>query len=179
MRTSPLSIKRQEFSKSLRGFSTEEVHTFLEKIASEVEELQTENEATKKQLEEANVQLAEFKRIEKNLQDTLLKTQENSAKAIESTKKQTTLMLKEAEIKASQMIEKAKENADDIRNSIINLREERDLIIARLKAIVQTQSHLLEMKIDKSDFEPSAVKRSPERQTKVEFDIDDFVDKIL
>ncbi|PIP79473.1 MAG: cell division protein DivIVA, partial [Ignavibacteria bacterium CG22_combo_CG10-13_8_21_14_all_37_15] len=63
MRTSPLSIKRQEFNKSFRGFSAEEVHSFLEKIASEVEELQTENDSTKKQLEEANVQLAEFKRI--------------------------------------------------------------------------------------------------------------------
>ena len=178
MRTSPLSIKRQEFNKSLRGFSTEEVHTFLEKIADEVEELQTENDSMKKQLEEANMQLAEFKRIEKNLQDTLLKTQENSAKAVESTKKQTALMLKEAEIKASQMVEKAKENADDIRNSIINLREERDLIIAKLKAIITTQSHLLEMKIDKADFEPS-VARKPERQTKVEINIDDFVDKIL
>ncbi|MDP3683662.1 MAG: DivIVA domain-containing protein [Ignavibacteria bacterium] len=178
MRTSPLSIKRQEFSKSLRGFSTEEVHSFLEKIASEVEELQTENDSMKKQLEETSQQLVEFRRIEKNLQDTLLKTQENSAKAIESTKKQTALMLKEAEIKASQMVEKAKENADQIRNSIISLREERDLIIAKLKAIVTTQSHLLEMKIDKADFAPSTAKK-PERQTKVEFNMDDFVDKIL
>ncbi|MFA4923895.1 MAG: DivIVA domain-containing protein [Ignavibacteriaceae bacterium] len=178
MRTSPLSIKRQEFSKSFRGFSNEEVHTFLEKIASEVEELQAENDSMKKKLEEANLQLTEFKRIEKNLQDTLLKTHENSAKAVESTKKQTTLMLKEAEIKASQMVEKAKENADQIRNSIISLREERDLIIAKLKAIITTQSHLLEMKIDKADFETSAAKK-PERQTKVEFDLDDIVDKIL
>jgi len=178
MRTSPLSIKRQEFGKSLRGFTPEEVHAFLEKIASEVEELQSENDTLKKQLDEANVQLAEFKRIEKNLQDTLLKTQENSAKAVESTKKQTALMLKEAEIKASQMIEKAKENADEIRNSIISLREERDLIIAKLKAIVTTQSHLLEMKIDKADFEPN-VRPRQEKQTKVEFDIDDIVDKIV
>lgn len=178
MRTSPLSIKRQEFSKSFRGFSSEEVHTFLEKIASEVEVLQTENDSMKKQLEEVNLQLTEFKRIEKNLQDTLLKTHENSTKAVESTKKQTALMLKEAEIKASQMVEKAKENADEIRNSIISLREERDLIIAKLKAIVTTQSNLLEMKIDKADFESSVTKK-PERQTKVEFNMDDIVDKIL
>ena len=178
MKTSPLSIKRQEFSKSFRGFSTEEVHTFLEKIASEVEELQKDNDVTKKQLEEANLQLTEFKRIEKNLQDTLLKTHENSAKSVESTKKQTTLMLKEAEIKASQLVEKAKENADEIRSSIISLREERDLIIAKLKAIITTQSHLLEMKIDKADVVPSVAKK-PEKQTKVEFNLDEFVDKIL
>ena len=33
-------------------------------------------------------------------------------------------------------IEKARENANDIRNAIINLREEKDLIISKLKAIV-------------------------------------------
>ena len=51
-------------------------------------------------------------------------------------------MIKEAEIKASQIIEKAKENANEIRNSVINLREEKDLIVAKLKSIVNHHRHI-------------------------------------
>lgn len=123
MKLTPLNIKRHEFNKSFRGFNPEEVQSFLDELADEFEANIKEIDALKRKVEEQEEHIAEFKRIEKNLQDTLLKAQENSAKSIESTKKQTALMIKEAEIKASQLIEKAKESVDEMRNSIIKLRE--------------------------------------------------------
>jgi cell division initiation protein len=178
LRITPLNIKKQEFKKSLRGFDTEEVLAFLEKIADEFETIQSENETLKRSLDEATTQLTEFRRIEKNLQDTLIKAQENSSKSIESAKKQTNLMMKEAELKAAQILEKSKEGADEIRNSIIKLREERDLIIARLKAIVSTQSQLLEIKVEKADNEPRPAGKQVQRK-KVEIQIDDIIEKLL
>lgn len=178
MRITPISIKRQEFGKSFRGYDVSEVQAFLDKLSNEFEEIQKENEKFKKDLEEASSQVLEFRRIEKNLQDTLLKAQENSTKAVESAKKQTNLMIKEAELKATQIIEKAKENADEVRNSILKLREERDLIIAKLKAIISTQSSLLEMKVEKADVEPH-VEKKVEHQTKVQINIDKIVEKLL
>ena len=61
---------------------------------------------------------------------------------MEATKKQTSLMIREAELKASQIIEKARESTNDIRNAVVNLREEKDLILAKLKAIVSSQANL-------------------------------------
>jgi len=178
MRITPLSIKRQEFNKSFRGFDKDEVEDFLERLSKDVEEIQNESDSLKKQLEEANSQLSEFKRIEKNLQETLLKAQENSAKSFESAKKQSNLLIKEAEIKAEQIIEKSREEADEIRSSIIKLREERDLIIARLKAIIDTQARLLEMKIEKAT-EDVLPESKIEPLQKVQIDIDQIVDKLL
>ncbi|HSD63969.1 MAG TPA: DivIVA domain-containing protein [Ignavibacteriaceae bacterium] len=178
MKVSPINIKRQEFNKSLRGYDTEEVHAFLEKLADDFDELQKENETIKEELENANVHLAEFRRIEKNLQDTLLKAQDSSAKAIESTKKQTNLMVKEAEIKANQILEKARENADEIRDAVIKLREERDLIISKLKAMVDSQAHLFELKVREAGEEAPEMKK-PEQLKKVKIDVDDIVNKIL
>lgn len=178
MKISPLAIKRQEFSKSFRGLDAEEVQAFLEKLAEQVEELIAENDSMKKQVEDASTQLAEYRRIEKNLQETLLKAQENSAKSIESTKKQASLMLKEAELKAQQIIDKAKENANEIRSSIINLREERDVIIAKLRAIITSQTNLLEMKVEKAGEEPAAEKKI-EPPKKFQVNIDQVIDKLL
>ena len=177
MKISPLSIKKQEFSKSLRGFDKEEVQAFLEKLADEFEELQTENESIKRQLDDANLRLSEFARIEKSLQDTLLRAQESSTKAIESTKKQTGLMIKEAEIKATQLIEKAKIKADEIRDSVIALREEKDLIIAKLKAIINSQARLLDMKVADAGEEVVPA-REIENPNKLDIDINKIVDKL-
>lgn len=178
MKLSSLSIRKQEFSRTLRGYDTAEVTSFLSQAADDFEELQSENENLKKQLEDATDQLIEYRRIEKSLQDTLLKAQENSSKAIESTKKQSSLMLKEAEIKAQQIVDKAKETANEIRSSIVNLKEERDLLIAKLKAMITTQAHLLEAKVTRVEEE---VKHEPKKETPSHLDIniDSIVEKLI
>jgi len=178
MKLSPLLIKQQEFTKSLRGFDTEEVEDFLHKIASDVDSLLQENENLKEEVESLNQRVTEFRSIEKNLQDTLLKAQESSTKAIESSKKQTNLIIKEAEIKASQMLENAKQEINDIRNAVVNLREERDLIVAKLKSIINSQAHLLENKVKEAGDEPVQAKKT-ETQENVDIDVDDIVDKLL
>jgi cell division initiation protein len=178
MKLSPLSIKKQEFNKSFRGFDKEEVQSFLNKLADDYDELQKENESLKQELETATAKLSDFYKIEKNLQSTLLKTQESSVKSFESAKKQTNLMVKEAELKAQQIIEKARASANEIRNAITQLREERDLIVAKLKSIISSQAHLLEMKVETAGKEPEAAKKI-EPAKSVELDIDDIVNRLL
>ena len=178
MKLSPLLIKKQEFTKSLRGFDPDEVQAFLDKIASDVDSLIQENESLKEEVESLNQRVAEFRSIEKDLQSTLIKAQESSSKAIESSKKQTNLMIKEAEIKASQILESAKQEANDIRNAVVNLREERDLIIARLKSIINSQAHLLESKVKEAGDEPVQQKKT-EAQENVDIDVDDIVNILL
>ena len=178
MKVSPISIKKQEFNKSMRGYDKDEVQAFLDKLADEFETMQKENDSLKKELEESTVKLAEFRRIEKNLQDTLLKAQESSSKSIESTKKQSSLMIKEAEIKASQILEKARENANEIRNAVINLREEKNLIIANLRAIINSQAHLLEMKVETAGDEIIEHVQI-EQAKKIDINVDEIVNKLL
>jgi cell division initiation protein len=173
-----MSIKNQDFRKSVRGFEKEEVQSFLDKLSYEFENLQQENDQLRKDLEAANSRLGEFRKIEKNLQNTLLKAQESSTKALESTRKQSTLMVKEAEIKASQIVEKARESANEIRNAVINLREERDLVVARLKSIISSQAHLLEMKVENAGDEKRPAKKI-EGAKKIDINIDEIVNKIL
>ncbi|RJP62327.1 MAG: DivIVA domain-containing protein [Ignavibacteriales bacterium] len=178
MKFSPLNIKNQEFNKSVRGYDKDEVHLFLEKLADEFEKLVTENDTVKKELEQAKNRIAEYKKIEKNLQDTLLKAHESSSRAVESAKKQSVLMIKEAELKANQLIDKARESADDIRNSVLGLREEKALLIAKLKALINSQASILEMKINETAEEKKPVDK-PGEEAKLDINIDDILEKLL
>jgi cell division initiation protein len=180
MTLTPTDIKTQEFTKSRKGYDADEVKAFLEKIAEEVEDLINENETLLNETEELKTSLDEYKKIEKELQTKILNVQNSSGKSIEAAKNQTSMMLKEAELKAARIIEKAKENANEIRDAVINLREEKDLIISKLKAIVNTQSTLLEgkvKKIDEAQYEPEKTKQQPKDDLDV--DVDDIVNRLL
>lgn len=178
MKFSPYNIKSQEFNKSLRGYNCEEVHAFLEKLADEFDELGTENARLQKEMEVSKAQIDEFKRIEKNLQDTLINAQESSTKTVETARKQTALLMKEAELKANQIVEKAKEDADKIRSSFLQLREEKALLVARIKAIINTQQDVLLFHQNKT----ASVKSGAENKTELKnnnINVEDIVEKLL
>ncbi|MCK7516425.1 MAG: DivIVA domain-containing protein [Ignavibacteriales bacterium] len=64
-----------------------------------------------------------IKKIEKNLQDTLLKAQESSAKSMEAAKKQSALMIKRSRIKSfTDYSKKHEESTNEIRNAVVNLK---------------------------------------------------------
>ncbi|MBV6511137.1 MAG: DivIVA domain-containing protein [Ignavibacteriales bacterium] len=178
MRTTPSNIRQQEFNKTLRGYDPEEVKGYLNGLAEELDEILTENERLKGQLNDALQKLAEYRKMEKSLQETVVRVQENSQRALESTRKQASLIMKEAEIKANQMVERARETANEIRNSIIHLREERDLIVSRLKAIVSSQANLLDLKVEKAGEEVKTEKKTSQTR-QIEINIDDLLDKLL
>lgn len=181
MKFTPFGIKSQEFNRVLRGYDKDEVQAFLEQIADEFDRISSENEKYKKEVDLLNEQLREFKKIEKSLQSTLLSAQESSTKAIDSVKKQAALMIKEAELKAAQVIEKAKENANAVRDSVLLLREEKNLLIARLTAIVNSQSELLDNSFLERDFEIDfeKVSRKSVQEEKTEINVDEIMEKLL
>ena len=178
MKLSPVLIKKQEFEKSMRGYNVEEVQAFLDKVSTDAEELLNENEQLQNEIEKLTRELNEFHKIEQKLQDSILKSQETSAQIIESAKKQSAVIIKEAEIKASQIVQNAEEKVNQMQNAVLILREEKDLITARLKAIVSSQANLLEGKIKDSGQEPkkNVAREKPE---KLDIDVDGIVDKLL
>lgn len=176
MKLNSNSIKNQEFSKKLFGFNPEEVKAFLNRMADEVDFLLNENEELKSKLKDLAQQIEAYKEIENNLKQTLLKAQENSSKSIESTRKQTQVMLMEAEIKANQIIENAKERANRLNEAILNLQEEKNLIIAKLEAILNTQVRMIY-----PEFIPDISKSTEENLKSVDFlkiDIDKIVESL-
>ncbi|MCK5086723.1 MAG: DivIVA domain-containing protein [Melioribacteraceae bacterium] len=170
-------MKAQEFNKSVRGYDKDEVKAFLEALSNEFERLQNENDKVNSKLEIYVDEITEFKKLEKTLQATLVNAQESSSKAVESAKKQNQLIVKEAEIKAQQLIEKAKEEADIIRTSVLNLKEEKNLLIAKLKAIIESQAGLIDM--TSNVIEPDSTVVMKKENGESEIDVDDILEKLL
>ena len=177
MRFTPFSIKAQEFNKSVRGFDKDEVSAYLETLSNEFEKMQNENNELKSKIDNSSEEISEFKKLEKTLQSTLISAQESSSKAVESARKQNQLIIKEAEIKANQTIEKANKEAELIRDSVLQLKEEKNLLIAKLKAMVETQASILD--IGSKTFESKALPVEEKQSDNLEIDVDDVLEKLL
>ncbi len=143
MKLTPLDIRKQEFRKTLRGFDPIEVQTFLEMVAEEYERLLEENKQVNQQLVELRTKLADYQETEKTLRETLLNVQEVKKQSEESSRRQADLIIKEAELKAMEIIENARKQARQMRDEVSMLRTQKESFINRLRQILLSQIELL------------------------------------
>ncbi|MBI5057992.1 MAG: DivIVA domain-containing protein [Nitrospirae bacterium] len=147
MRITPLDIQQKQFATRFRGFDMEEVDSFLELIREEMEELLRENANLREESKRFEKQLKEYKNIETTLKDTLISTQQMVEEFRGTAKKDAELMIKEAELKAEDMMREAQEKIVKIHEDITDLKGIRRHFKEELKRLIE--SHLRMMEFDK------------------------------
>jgi cell division initiation protein len=143
MKLKPLDIKKQQFKKIFRGLDPAEVETFLSMIASELEECQAQNKELTHKLIEVETQLKDYKSVEKAIQDTFMQAQETTGKAIENARKEAQLIIQEAGLKASQIVDKARNEQITLKEHITILKAKKDSIVSRLKMLLNSELELI------------------------------------
>ncbi len=147
MRITPLDIQQKQFPMRLRGFDVDEVYSFLELIREELEELLRENSSLKEQLSRADGQLQEYKNMEVTLRETLMTAQQMVEDYKTNARKEAELILKEAELKADNMIKEAHEKVVKIHEDIVDLKGIRRHFKEEIKRLID--SHLKMLEFDK------------------------------
>jgi cell division initiation protein len=175
MKITPLEIKHQQFKKTMRGYDTIEVETFLEMVSNEMEELIHENRAQKDKIIEQDTQLADYKNIEKTLQQTLVQAQETSGRSIENSKREGELIIKESEIKASQVVEKARLDFAHVKEEISQLKARKESVLSKLKVLLSSELNLIRA----LDIDEDGNKNDPSKGTgKEHLEIDDILKRL-
>lgn len=153
MKLTPLEIRKQEFTKSMRGYNVEEVRAFLETIADQTDALQKEANEYSEQVIRLETRLTDFQMMEKTLQETLMKAEESSRRARDDSRREAEITLREAEVEANRVISEAHNEAERLKSEILMLRARRDAFIKKLKYLLQSQTELIEI-LEGNDFEP-------------------------
>lgn len=144
MKITPLEIKKQEFGKAFRGYSSDEVHSYLEMIAEELENAFKENLELEEKLASLKEKLANYTRIETVLQDTLMTTQK-SAEEIKTTAEQKAKVITDgARVRADRILADANERLLEIQREVADLKHQREAFIVSFKSLLETQRALLE-----------------------------------
>ena len=114
MKLTPLDIQRHEFQqRSFRGLDSDEVRTFLNDVSEEMEQLRFEHEKQSEEIRRVNLLLSEHTQREEILKNTLVAAQRTSEELKDNAKKQSHLLLKEAELAADRLVEAASAGSRD------------------------------------------------------------------
>jgi cell division initiation protein len=151
MRITPLDIEAHSFAVRLRGFDRDEVKSFLTLISEEYEKLIVENSYLKEELARLNHSLADFQDREKILKDTLLNVQKLADEMRQEAQREKEVIIKEAEIKAEQILEQARRRIGDLERQIQDLRMQRDTFETTVLALVDQHRRLIEMQREQGE----------------------------
>jgi cell division initiation protein len=145
-RVTAMDLKKQEFSKSLRGYDKNEVRMFLESVADEIERLSLENGELREEGGTLRARIDDFREREKSLQETLVTAQQMSEEYKEKSRRESELMIKEARLKAERLLEQAQDQLARIESEIGQVKLERDAFENRLRSAIEEHLALLDLR---------------------------------
>ena len=144
MNLTPLDIRKQSFQRTLRGFDPDEVQAFLEMAAEEFERLTRENIEMKEQHSTLKTEVERYRKLEQTLQEMLRTAQETADEVRQNARKEGGLIIRESEVRANSAVEDARIQVREIRSEIVDLKNQRDLFVAKIQALVTAQSDFLD-----------------------------------
>jgi len=107
MRITAMDINNKEFKKVLRGYSTEEVDEFLEKVSDEYEIIYKDNSTLKEKISFLEEKLEHHVKIESTIQNTLVLAQNAAEQAKFCAQKESELIIKNANDSSQRLLDKA------------------------------------------------------------------------
>jgi cell division initiation protein len=122
MKLTPLDIRHKDFKRGMRGYADVEVDEFLDEVADEYERLFKENIELNERLESLQDKVGQYKRIEETLQKTLISAQTSAEELKQNATKEAQLILRDAELKARQMVNDTYTEKQAIEQTMAKLR---------------------------------------------------------
>lgn len=158
MKITPLDIQQMQFRTSLRGYSKAEVDRFLEDLAQTVEGLTRENQALREKLAATEDQLANLKKSESTLSHALVTAQAFTDNLKQAAQRDAELIMKEAELKAAELVREAQAELAGTQREILDLRKQRLMAIERLRSTLRAFERMLEIEMGDEAHEDQAEK---------------------
>ncbi|SHN15251.1 DivIVA domain-containing protein [Gracilibacillus kekensis] len=144
MPLTPLDIHNKEFARGFRGYDEDDVNEFLDQVIKDYETVMREKKELKDKVEQLNERVSHFSNIETTLNKSILVAQETAEEVKENAKKESKLIIKEAEKNADRIINEALHKSRSIALEVEELKKQAKVFRTRLKMLVEAQLDLVE-----------------------------------
>jgi len=139
MALTPIDIHNKEFEKVFRGFNTEEVYEFLERVARDYEAALKENASLREEIKEVNEKLSQYHKLEETMHNAIVVAQETAEEVKRNANKEAELIRKEAEREAQRLIEDARYRATRLLAENENKYKKVQVFKMRFRAFIEAQ----------------------------------------
>ncbi|WP_151735826.1 DivIVA domain-containing protein ['Paenibacillus yunnanensis' Narsing Rao et al. 2020] len=143
MPLTPLDIHNKEFSRRIRGYDEDEVNEFLDQVIKDYESVIRENKELHNQLLALQERLDHFLNIEESLSKTIIIAQEAADDVKNNSKKESQLIIKEAEKNADRIINEALAKSRKVAIETEELRKQASIYRTRFRTLLEAQLELL------------------------------------
>lgn len=141
----PLEIQKQTFARVLKGYNADEVRAYLHLIAEEIERLIKDVDRLSRENAHLREDLDDHSERERILKDTLLSAQKVSEEVKANARKEAELIVKDAELLSERLVGHAMTRVGDLERTIQDLKIERRDVRNKLRAMLDTMAHLIEL----------------------------------
>lgn len=142
---SPIEVKKQEFSRSLRGYDPDEVRAFLETVAEELDRLNETNRSQQAELNKLRSDISAFTRMENNMKDAMVNAQEALRGAKADSEREAELLRREAKFEAENIIRDALHRSEEIKHELEALISRRDSFVRKWRHILKSELEMLDL----------------------------------
>ncbi len=144
MKLSPLDLRKQQFKKKFGGgYDPDEVRGFIEKLASDWEEVLEDQRQAEQRVRELEAKLKHYEKVELALQEALDAARETARRAEDAAGQRARLIVEEAELRAQRMLQDAEQERYNIRQDVVKLSSRQAEITARLRAFLFSEIEML------------------------------------
>lgn len=144
MALTPLEIRKQEFDRRMRGYDPEEVRSFLEKVAVELEARIEENLRLNERLKELDAKVEDYRRMEKILRDTLTTAERAAQETRGQAEREAEGIKEQARVEAERILAAARNEEVRLRQELGTLEGQRLGLISELHGVIQSYLKVLD-----------------------------------
>ena len=143
MKVTPLDIQQKRFHVAFRGYERTEVEAFLDVVREEMEGLVREVTELREFHSTYNERMQDYRGREDTLKSTMITTHKLVEDLKENARKEAGLMVKDAEIKYQQILERAREERLRLESEIIELRRRKHHFLEDMKKTINMHLEMI------------------------------------
>lgn len=144
MKITPIDIQQQQFKgKLFGGLNPEDVDSFLQAVAQEMEGLNRENTIFREQTQKMAAEADALAQREKDLRDTLLAAQKITEEMKVNAQKEADLIVAEAEVRAERILADAENKLVELKNEVQELRRQKIQFESSFRSLLESHNKML------------------------------------
>ncbi len=176
MKLSSLDIRKQQFSRIVRGYDRDEVEAFLDMVSTQWQELVDDMRRSEEKIAEMQLKLDHYQKVEEALEEAVKGARLSGEKKIEAAETSATAILEKAESRAITITMSAEEDRLKIKRETAKYSLRQKEMLSKFRAFLTSELEMLSYHENTAIAEAAA--ETTARLTEVRILDDDFSEEI-
>ena len=143
-------VHRRFKTRLLGGLDPHEVELFIQQMVEDIQGLKAENAGLKRDIQDREKELREYREREKTIRNVLLSAQKTVDQMKVGAEKEARLIVAEAELKAEKILQGAHQSLSRLHEDIAELKRHRIQFETRLRNTIDTYRQILDMEAEEN-----------------------------